>query len=375
MAYSCSEKIEIIKKEIASETKLLNQLYKNLGENVAFYVKDQAFSFCVTELANYEISKNKYSKILLKKNSLKSKVEVINENRSEIFSLRDELLVKKEEESKELSRFGAAIYEAYVNKQLDQELVEKLDTIFNQIHRKMSNIAKKRDSTTIILLTALYEKQLDSMQKSLLNLFIESANFILKENLEDKLVLKNKDKYLNNLKVVTIQRKAIEENIKTYEKQIEEIQTEDIESPNRKLEEMKSEINTLFEAQTNSAILLGKELYKVLPDEITSKEIGKKAISLIDDITIKFALIDSLEEDIEKLNNEIFISELSAQIAHERKKIKQLNQEINNCNSQICKIEDIIKKKRDKIIELKEAGTFEKSTIDLILKGEDNERN
>lgn len=363
MAYSSNEKIEIIEKEILEKTRLVNSLYKKLGENVAFYVNDKSFQYCIEELSNYEISRNEYNKLLKRKNNLKSKVEEIAECRSDVFKLRDALIEKKEEEKKELSRFGAAIYEAYSNKQLEDSLIERLDVIFDNINQKLDNAAKKRDTTNIILLSAMHDKKINTLQKSLINLFIKSAQYILDENLQDKLCLKNKDKYLKNLYEVIKKRKSLEKNIISCEERIEKIKKEDELSPDRKLEELKSELKILDDAQIEAAILLGKELYNILPDDITSIEIGVRAIAIIDEITIELAKIESLEQDIEKLNNEIFISQLSAQIAHERSKINQLQNEIKNCYSQIDKIEVIINKKRDKIIELKNAGTYEKSDV------------
>jgi len=370
MAYSFSEKIDEKNKQIKEEQKKVDINYKKLGEQVSYFLKDKPFSYCLNELSNYEISLNEYNKILKKKNKLNNKVEQISEYNNKINAIRLALNEKRIEEQKELSRYGAAIFEAYSNDKIDKDVSIKLDLIFDKIHLKLNNEAKKRDNSNIILTTAYYERRLDKMKKSLYNLFIKSAQLVIDENLESSITLKNNDNYVSSIKLIIDKRKNLENKIKEYEKNIEDLKSGNSNIHNKKLEEMQSEIKALYETQSEAALLFGKELYNNLPDEISSKEIGLQAISIIDKITVQLAYIDSLTEDIKKLNNEIQISELSSQISLERKKIERLNIEIENCNSQITKIEDIIQKKINKIIKLKDAGVYEKSKFDLKLKDE-----
>ncbi|MGD1818421.1 MAG: coiled-coil domain-containing protein [Pleomorphochaeta sp.] len=365
MAYSCIEQIELKEKEIIKVKKILAKKYESLGKNVAFFVKDKSFNYCQNELSNYEISKSKYEQLLNKKQQLKSKVALIADCESDIFSLNEVLLEKKDEEKKELSKFGAVVYEAYCNGKFNKEISANLEDIFDNVNLKMQKYSKFRDKSNLILFIAHYERLIKKLQTSLPKLFIKAALYIYENNLEENLDLKNKEKYFDSLKEIIINVKNLETRIKECEDKIAEIRKEDSEPPSRKIEEMKAEFESAKDDSINSARLLGIELYQKLPDEITSDEIGKKSISLIDDITLELAKIDSLEQDIQKLNNEIFISELSAQIAHERTKIDQLEQEIKNCNTQIAKIEAIINKKRDTIIELKKFGTYEESTLNL----------
>ncbi len=366
MAHSSSEQIELKEKDIKKAKDLLAKKYESLGRTVAFYVKDKSFSYCLNELSNYEIAKGNYERLLRKATKIKSKVDTINDCKSEIFKLRKLLLDKKKEEETQLSRFGAAIYEAYKNNNFDNNIIQELDQIFQHINIKIEKYKNKSENTSVILFAAIYEKKLKKKKKELSNLFIKASLYILDNNLDSKINFINKEKYLISLKKAIKSRKNLDSQILNCENRIEEIKQEDNESPNRKLEEINKEVESAKEVKINAAILLGEELYNNLPDDINSEEIGIKAISLIDNITLQLAKIESLEQDIVKLNNEIIITELSAQIAHERTKIKTLEEEIINCNKQINKIENIINQKRDKIIELKKEGTFEQSTLDLI---------
>ncbi|MGD6731515.1 MAG: hypothetical protein ACPKMZ_10650 [Pleomorphochaeta sp.] len=366
MVHSSSEQIELKEKDIKKAKDLLAKKYESLGRTVALFVKDKTFSYCLNELSNYEIAKGNYERLLRKANNIKNKVDTVNDCKREIFELRKLLLEKKREEETQLSRFGAAIYEAYTNNNFDQDIINELDQIFHHINITIEKYKTKSENTSVILFSAIYEKKLKKKKKELSNLFINASLYILKNNLDSKINFINKDKYLISLKKAIKSRENLDSQILNCENRIEEIKKEDNESPNRKLEEIKREVESAKEVKINAAILLGEELYNNLPDDINSEEIGIKAISLIDNITLQLAKIESLEQDIVKLNNEIIITELSAQIAHERTKIKTLEEEILNCNKQINKIENIINQKRDKIIELKKEGTFEQSTLDLI---------
>ncbi|MDC7238649.1 MAG: hypothetical protein PQJ45_12850 [Sphaerochaetaceae bacterium] len=366
MVHSSSEQIELKEKDIKKAKDLLAKKYESLGRTVALFVKDKTFSYCLNELSNYEIAKGNYERLLRKANNIKNKVDTVNDCKSEIFELRKLLLEKKREEETQLSRFGAAIYEAYTNNNFDQDIINELDQIFHHINITIEKYKTKSENTSVILFSAIYEKKLKKKKKELSNLFIKASLYILENNLDSKINFINKDKYLISLKKAIKSRENLDSQILNCENRIEEIKKEDNESPNRKLEEIKREVESAKEVKINAAILLGEELYNNLPDDINSEEIGIKAISLIDNITLQLAKIESLEQDIVKLNNEIIITELSAQIAHERTKIKTLEEEILNCNKQINKIENIINQKRDKIIELKKEGTFEQSTLDLI---------
>ncbi|MCY1153191.1 MAG: hypothetical protein OWP43_12320 [Sphaerochaetaceae bacterium] len=366
MVHSSSEQIELKEKDIKKAKDLLAKKYESLGRTVALFVKDKTFSYCLNELSNYEIAKGNYERLLRKANNIKNKVDTVNDCKREIFELRKLLLEKKREEETQLSRFGAAIYEAYTNNNFDQDIINELDQIFHHINITIEKYKTKSENTSVILFSAIYEKKIKKKKKELSNLFIKASLYILENNLDSKINFINKDKYLISLKKAIKSRENLDSQILNCENRIEEIKKEDNESPNRKLEEIKREVESAKEVKINAAILLGEELYNNLPDDINSEEIGIKAISLIDNITLQLAKIESLEQDIVKLNNEIIITELSAQIAHERTKIKTLEEEILNCNKQINKIENIINQKRDKIIELKKEGTFEQSTLDLI---------
>jgi hypothetical protein len=366
MVHSSSEQIELKEKDIKKAKDLLAKKYESLGRTIAFYVKDKTFPYCINELSNYEIAKGNYERLLRKETKIKSKVDTVNDCKSEIFELRKLLLEKKREEETQLSRFGAAVYEAYTNNNFDQDIINELDQIFQHINITIEKYKTRSENTSVILLAAIYDKKLKKKKKELSNLFIKASLYILENNLDSKINFINKDKYLISLKKAIKSRENLDSQILNCENRIEEIKKEDNNSPNRQLEEIKREVESAKEFKINAAILLGEELYNNLPDDINSEEIGIKAISLIDNITLQLAKIESLEQDIVKLNNEIIITELSAQIAHERTKIKTLEEEILNCNKQINKIENIINQKRDKIIELKKEGTFEQSTLDLI---------
>jgi hypothetical protein len=366
MAHSYSEQIRINEKNIAQTKENLANNYKSLGKNIALFVCDNSFSYCLRELSSYEIAKGEYKRLLNKKNKLKSKVDTLDDNNNEIYYLRKSLTEQKQEEIQHLSKFGAALYEAYSNKILEQEIIKKLDPIFLITNEKITKYKEKIDKKNIVLSSAFYENILNRQRKILSNLFITAAQFIIDEKLEKQITINNSEKYIKTLQKSILKRENLEKKIESCESTTQEINDEDEQSPLRKLDEINKQVDISKAAENEAATLLGEELYMNLPNNITSKQIGPKAISLIDNITLELAKIESLEQDIVKLNNRVVITELSSQIAHERSKVTKLEDEIVNCNKQINKIDKIINIKRNKIIELKNAGTYEKSALDLI---------
>jgi DNA repair ATPase RecN len=91
MAHSYSEQIRINEKNIAQTKENLANNYKSLGKNIALFVCDNSFSYCLRELSSYEIAKGEYKRLLNKKNKLKSKVHTLDDNNNEIYNLRKSL--------------------------------------------------------------------------------------------------------------------------------------------------------------------------------------------------------------------------------------------------------------------------------------------
>ncbi|MDC7243458.1 MAG: hypothetical protein PQJ44_05905, partial [Sphaerochaetaceae bacterium] len=261
MVHSSSEQIELKEKDIKKAKDLLAKKYESLGRTVALFVKDKTFSYCLNELSNYEIAKGNYERLLRKANNIKNKVDTVNDCKREIFELRKLLLEKKREEETQLSRFGAAIYEAYTNNNFDQDIINELDQIFHHINITIEKYKTKSENTSVILFSAIYEKKLKKKKKELSNLFIKASLYILENNLDSKINFINKDKYLISLKKAIKSRENLDSQILNCENRIEEIKKEDNESPNRKLEEIKREVESAKEVKINAAILLGEELY------------------------------------------------------------------------------------------------------------------
>ena len=57
MMQSNSKLIEFKEKEILKGKRNLAKKYQSLGESVSLFVKEKPFSFCLNELATYEIAK------------------------------------------------------------------------------------------------------------------------------------------------------------------------------------------------------------------------------------------------------------------------------------------------------------------------------
>lgn len=363
MALNYKEQIELKDDEIKNAKENLVKRYENLGKNIASFVNEKKFDYCLDELSSYEIVKGEYERLLLKQNKLLNNVDSLNDCKKNLINLKKIFEISLEEENKELSRLGAAIYEAYSNNQLSEEINCKIEPLFKEKNNKFNKFKNINSKSNINLLNSFYASKINKQRTALLPLFKSAASFVINEDLLDLLKLVNKDKYLKSINEAKAKTKKIEIEIQQCKNEIENLKK--VENPTKQLEELKKEIDVSQKSVLDAAVLLGEELYNKLPNNITSQEIGALSIEIIDDITLEFAKIESLEKEKIKLSNEVVITELSAQIAHERNTINKLNAEIVSCNNQIKKIEKVIEEKRLKIIELKKEGTFEKTIIEL----------
>ncbi len=363
MALNYKEQIELKDEEIKNAKENLIKRYENLGKNVASFVNEKKFDYCLDELSSYEIVKDEYERLLNKQNKLLNNVDSLNDCKKNLHNLSKLLEISLDEENKELSRLGAAIYEAYSNNQLCEEINSIVEPIFKEKNNKLNKFKNINPKSNISILNSFYTSKINKHRNTLLPLFNRAASVVIKEDLLNLIKLANKDKYLNSINEAKSKTKKVEKEIEQCKNEIDTLKK--VENPTKQLEELKKEIDVSKKSVLDAAILLGEELYNKLPNNITSQEIGALSIEIIDDITLEFAKIESLEKEKIKLNNEVIITELSAQISHERNTINKLNAEIVSCNNQIKKIEKVIEEKRLKIIELKKEGTFEKTILDL----------
>jgi predicted nucleic acid-binding Zn-ribbon protein len=118
------------------------------------------------------------------------------------------------------------------------------------------------------------------------------------------------------------------------------------------LEERSQAMKKEEKTYQKAAYSYGKALYESLPDSVHAGQIGQKAISLMDQITLHRSRIRKLEGDIKTLQNLIKVQELEAQIELENQKIDHLQAQIETFNRQIAQVHASIQLKQNKISEL-----------------------
>lgn len=332
-------------------------LYEELGRSVATTCDEDSFPWCTSELSSFLSQKEMNEEQEKRCNSLQNKKKTLSKKNKEKIAYKKEKNRIEKEISALLSRFGATCFEAYISSSLDEEVVKIVNPIFSKLKRK-TKINEKISSDSSII-TRIKLARLHSYRKKLLLAFQKVGFLLEKEGKLDALSGHNISLLHAEYDKLSLQLGDIEAQLKEVEKVRRLLKEEGEDHFTEEIERLERKINEGKEDEKKAAHLLGEELYKNLPDTITSQVIGDDAIHLIDQITLHHRQLEEVDNDIEKLKNEIKIGEISAKITHDRQKVDALMKQISNCQAQIDKITFSIDDKRREIIQLKSKGTYE----------------
>jgi len=332
-------------------------LYEELGRSVATTCDETSFPWCRSELASFLSQKEMNEEQEKRCNSLQNKKKTLNAKNKEKIAYKKEKNKIEKEISTLLSRFGATCFEAYVSSSLDEDIVSLVNPIFAKLKRK-TKINEKISSDSSII-TRIKLARLNSYRKKLLPALQKVGVLLEKEDKLDALTGHNISTLRAEYEKLSLKHEDIEAQLTEVEKVRRLLKEEGEEHFTEEIERLERTILEGKQNETKAAHLLGEELYKNLPNTITSEMIGDDAIHLIDQITLHHRQLEEVDKDIEKLKNEIKIGEISAKITHDRQKVDALIKQISNCQAQIDKITFSIDDKRREIIELKSKGTYE----------------
>ena len=358
MANNPLELITIKKTQIEKNEMDTALLYEELGRTVSHIAKNKSISYCDEYLTSFSLANDEYYR--LKKTQ--EKFTNIEKNSTsladEIKNINKKIRINQKEIREIMLRFGAAAYEAYSSKSLNDEIMKLLSGIFEEKHRKIENLEQKLERTKGQLLRTVIQNRLNSIRKSLLELFYEAAILVESNDFIDMIPIKDQKSVLSHYHDLKNKESELVYSSKILKSELEELKEKGAAEVKTKLEELKVKIEIAADDEKNAAVLLGTELYDTLPDDITSYEIGDEAINLIDQITLHKRTIEKIEKDIELLHNELKIEEIKTQIQDKNSDIERLELQIKSCNDQIENIEDSIAEKKSQIDAIVKEGVY-----------------
>jgi outer membrane murein-binding lipoprotein Lpp len=358
MANNPLELITIKKTQIEENELDTALLYEELGRTVSDIAKNKSISYCDEYLTSFSLANDEYYR--LKKTQ--EKFTNIEKNSTsladEIKNINKKIRINQKEIREIMLRFGAAAYEAYSSKSLNVEIMNLLSAIFEEKQRKIEDLQQKLQRTKSQLLKTVIQNRLNSIRKSLLELFYEAAILIESNDFIDMIPMKDQRSVLSCYRDLKNTESELVYSSKILKSELEELQKKGSAEVKTKLEELKIKIEIAAEDEKNAAVLLGTELYDTLPDDITSYEIGDEAINLIDQITLHKRTIEKIEKDIELLHNELKIEEIKTQIRDKNSDIERLELQIKSCTDQIENIEDSIAEKKSQIDAIVKEGVY-----------------
>lgn len=333
-------------------------LYEELGRCVSEIAKYKQINYCESLITGFTLANDEYLKLKrtqekftnIAKNSTSLEKELrivrrnINDNEKKIKDL--------------LLRIGAATYESYCSNILTSDLMKLLYPIFDSKQRRISLFENKLKNANTELSQKYYKSRLVKLRFSLIDVFYQTALLIEKNDFIESIPLKNRDAILNEYSQLKHKASELTYSLKIYKSELDTLKKDNALDVDSKLGELKGTVNEANENSKNAAIVLGDELYKKLPNNISSHDIGENAIDLIDQITLHKSMINNLNKDIELLKNELKISEIKLQIQEEKSNINRLKVQIKSCNDKINAIEYSIEEKNEKIDELVKEGVY-----------------
>lgn len=358
MANNPLEIISIKKEKIKENEMDTALLYEELGRCVSEIAKYKSINYCEDLLTGYSIANGEFEKLkktqekftnLAKSNtSLEKELRIINKNIKENDKKLKDLFL----------RIGAASYEAYCSNTLSSELMKILYPLFDSKQKKVAGLESKLNSAKSSLKKKYYQERLKNLRFSFMEIFYQTALIIEKNDYIDLVPLKDRDSILKEYSKCKHTESELSYSLKIYKSELDALKKNGALDVKSKLEELKITVNNANESAQEAAILLGNELYEILPDDISSNEIGECAIDLIDQITLHKSVIEKLKKDIDLLKNELKIGEIKSQIDDERSNIKRLELQISSCKEKISTIEDKIEEKNKKIDVLVKEGVY-----------------
>lgn len=358
MANNPLELIKIKKEKILENEKDIALLYEELARCVSEISKTKDLNYCEQLLTSFLLANDEYLKYKIKLNNYINVEINLDSLEKDIREVSRKIRENETQLKQILLKIGAASYEAYYSNRLPLNVMNLLSVKFEEKQKKIKALEIKYNKSKSKIYKNLIQKNLNSKRVNLLETFYESAILLESQSLIDSIPMIDKDLILKSYSELKQLQSELFSSLNTYKLDKENLKKDDYSDSKVKLDELKMLLKQSEESSIKAAILLGSELYKELPDNITSNEIGVTSIESIDQITLHKRAIDKLNNDIKLLTNQLKIEEIKSQIYIENSNIKRLELQIDTCNEKIEAIESSISEKKNQIDSLVLEGVY-----------------
>lgn len=358
MANNPLDLIKIKKEKILENEKDTSLLYEELGRCVSEVSKTSDFSYCDELLTSFSLANEEFIKLKTKQKKYLNLEKNLDSLEKELRDVSKKIRKNENNLKQVLLKIGAASYEAYASNTLSSNIMTLLSVKFEEKQNKIKKLELKYKKSKSNFYKALIQKRLNSKRVNLLETFYEAALLLDSQDSLDSIPMIDKEKVLNNYTEIKHTQSELLYSYKIFKGERDNLKKDNVDDSKTKLDELKRLVEQAEDSSIKAAILLGSELYELLPDDITSNDIGVTAIELIDQITLHKRAIEKLNNDIELLTNELKIEEIKSQIYMDKSNIERLELQIKTCNEKIETIEANIGDKKLQIDTLVLEGVY-----------------
>ncbi|WP_320128031.1 hypothetical protein [uncultured Sphaerochaeta sp.] len=349
-------------KEIEGHHNDLLAFYSDLGKTVAAIEMVTPLGFCDQEYKAFLEVEARHIEARQAYERLKLYVTQLEDRSRKIKQIEADIKALQIPQKKLFARLGAIAYEAYGAQTLADHLLEVCTPFFETHCQRTKNLEKayaktqQQAKSSLILVRGrarisaqVLAKLLEVQRRKVLPQFAKAGAALIAIGCEGDVPGLGTENLKSELKNFLRRQEELAEELAIHKNAVAKMKDQEVDSPHRQLEQSKSQFALQGKELDKMAALFGKALYETLPVDISSKAIGKVAISLIDQISLHLRRIDQLEHDILQLQNMIKIEELQAQIELDNQKVELLNAQIETSSRQISQVELSIENKRQKI--------------------------
>jgi hypothetical protein len=345
-------------KEIEGHRNDLLALYADLGKTIATIEQVTPLGYCHDEFLAFRELESRSLEAGKAYERLKQFVMQLEDRSRKIKQIEADIKSLRIPGEKLFSRLGAIAYEAYGAETLADHLVEVCSPFFEGHCQRTKDLEKAfstasgatgASSLKAKLSVKILSSLLESQRRKVLPQFAKAGAALVKIGCEADIPGLGTKALVLEIGLFQKRQQELLEELSIHKNAVAKMKDEEVDSPHRQLEQSKIQCIAYGKERDRAASAFGRALYDTLPPDISSRTVGQKAISLIDQISLHLRRIGQLEKDILQLQNMIKVEELQAQIELDNQKIEHLSAQIDTANRQISQVQQTIEAKRQKI--------------------------